>query len=539
MAETAQATMRHLRAAQTVSIVIFAAALLWPLAVVVFRDHTLTGVYEEGLGYRYFYNLRQLYDPAEFLFLPQGQFTDLIQKGIHLLLTATGHPPDRLYPRIDRFAYLSVFVFQLMAVAAFAWLITALRSPAAILLQAVYWAVPAYFLFTGYLLLEPDYPAAELALAIFAAGYVARIDKPFDWSTGHAMTMGAFLGIAVATKVTLILFPAVVIGFALLSSRDVKKIYVSAATGALTAFSVWALIMAVAFVGRRSFMRLHFSQLAEFLRNPAGAEVTAAHQQWPLWTIERFLTESFPLAIVYLAPVIAIAGLIGATRKTIGLVVVLVIGATISNYILHKRDYVITQVEAGLFCALVIWCLGAKVWAPAIERFSDRRALPALSLAAFAALSLMLVSFSAYPRYILEVVELNSTHQRGFARVKSENPGKYLWLVPTNHIRPFSIDSAIMKGGGNHFGQWMVPESPLMRKMFPNLDFLFNAPPNEAKIAQADRVFFAFYANDQNEATQLKNAMRDMKVSDWSCAAVFTSPWQRIAMCKPPQQVRQ
>jgi hypothetical protein len=539
MSDTAQATSRNMRAAQSLSIIIFGALLLWPIAVVAFRGDTLTGAYEESIGYRYFYNLRQLYDPAEFLFLPQGQFTDLLQKGIHLLLSATGHPPDQLMPRIDRFAYLSLLLFHLISIGSFAWLITAMRSPAAVFLQVAYWAVPAYILLAGNLLLQADYPSIELAFALFAAGYIARIDKPFDWSTGHAVAMGVFLGVAAGTKISLMLFPATVIGFALLSSRD-EKIGRYAAIGALTGLIVWALIMVVALTGRRTFMGLYFSQLAGFLRNPGGVDLVQAQHPWPLWTIDRFVAEPLPIAIVYLTPIIAIAGLIGATRKTWGLVIVLTAGAIVSNFFLSKRDYPITLVEAGLYLALVIWCIGAKIWTPAIVKTGYARALPLLASAAIVALSLALANYSVYPQGLLAIVSHNSAYQRDFAKLKSENPGKHLWIVPTNHVRPFTIDSAIMKGGANSFGQWMVPESPIMRKMFPDLDFSFMDPAlTEAKISQYDRVFFAFNSDDQTEAAQLRASASGMKIGDWACIPVFRFPWQRIAMCKPPQRAGQ
>src|SRR5260370_39569546 len=104
--------------ARVFSILLFAGLLLWPLAWIVLHGATLTGVNEESVGYRYFYSLRQLYDPPAFLFLPQGQLTNLIQKAIQIALTLLGFPPTQLRPRIDYFCYASVAAFHLMNIAA-------------------------------------------------------------------------------------------------------------------------------------------------------------------------------------------------------------------------------------------------------------------------------------------------------------------------------------------------------------------------------------------------------------------------------------
>lgn len=160
------------RAVPIIAVALFGLLLAWPLAVVIANHWTLTGYYEEGIGYRYFYNLRQLYDPSTYLFLPQGQFTDLLQKGIHLALTAIGYPPEQLRPRIDLFAFASLAVFHSMTVAAFFWLIKSSRTATAAIINVFYWVIPSYVLASGLTLLQPDYPAIELAFAIFAVRHL-------------------------------------------------------------------------------------------------------------------------------------------------------------------------------------------------------------------------------------------------------------------------------------------------------------------------------------------------------------------------------
>src|SRR5262245_35092915 len=120
-------------------VLLFALALLAPITWMAFNSWTLTGTNEESVGVRYFFSLRELYDPPTYLFLPQAQIIDLLNKAIQLLLTAIGLPPTQLFPRIDYFSYLSVATMQVFNVACFAWMVSAMPGLAGRLVAAIIW----------------------------------------------------------------------------------------------------------------------------------------------------------------------------------------------------------------------------------------------------------------------------------------------------------------------------------------------------------------------------------------------------------------
>ena len=97
--------------------VVLAVGLLFPLSWVILHGWTLSGWYEESVGYRYFYSLRMMYDVNAFVFVPQGHLMGIVNQVIQGLLTALGFPPNVLFPRIDLFSYVAVAVPHLAAVA--------------------------------------------------------------------------------------------------------------------------------------------------------------------------------------------------------------------------------------------------------------------------------------------------------------------------------------------------------------------------------------------------------------------------------------
>ena len=158
--------------------VMLAVGLLFPLGWVILKGWTLTGLYEESVGYRYFYSLRMLYDVNAFVFLPQAQLVGIVNQVIQGLLTALGYPPDVLFPRIDLFSYITVAVPHLVAVAAFAWVVRPLRTFSGKLCAALFWLLPYYvpsvYYPGGYVNLQPDYHAWIIPIGLVAAGGFAR-----------------------------------------------------------------------------------------------------------------------------------------------------------------------------------------------------------------------------------------------------------------------------------------------------------------------------------------------------------------------------
>lgn len=524
--------MRLLRIA---AVGVFASGLLWPLAIVAWNGYTLTGWYEESIGYRYFYNLRQLYEPSTYLFLPQGQFTDLIQKFIHVLLIAVGHPIDSLTPRIDYFAYLSIAAFQLASVSAFVWLVVALRDPLAILLSTCFCLIPPYMLSAGYVLLQPDYPAIELAFAIAAAGFFARIDESFEWNRRSSVAMGLFLGVAAATKITLVLFPAVVIAYAVAVSRsDIAR--PRAALAIATGIALWIFIVGLNLLGHVSHIWAYAGELTRFICARGGSGIGAtSHAPWPAWIFARFVDVGAPASFIYVAPVIALLGLIGAAGRSLALVGIMMIGSIMSSIYLSQRDYDVTLIEACLFLFLLLWAYTSKIWWPEIADYVTTNRFRATGFIVSAALLFFLIHSTSGIASLLDRLECNTDHQRQLAAITSQARGKTLWIVPYNNYRPLSVESSIMKGGSGPSGRWLDPDSTLMRRIFPDIEFRFYEPDlGTVNIDHFQRAFFA-YTGEIKDTLDILQTQHKLRLASWSCRMAVRFEGRSVAICSPPE----
>src|SRR4029077_16218901 len=157
---------------------------------------TLTGLYEESIGYRYFYTLRQLYDADPYVFLPQGQLMDLANQLIQFCLTVSGHAPTELFPRIDLFSYASLAFAFLLATAAFSTLLTHFRSVSAKTLAALWFLIPYYSpsVAGAYVILQPDYHNWILPVGLIIVMIFARWDiySGSAWTHRQAVLLAAF-----------------------------------------------------------------------------------------------------------------------------------------------------------------------------------------------------------------------------------------------------------------------------------------------------------------------------------------------------------
>src|SRR5262249_33612101 len=275
---------RVARAGRVTATLIFAFALLWPIVWVAWNGWTLTGLYEESVGYRYFYSLRALYEPSASLFMPHGQTVELVQKLVQLGLTAAGYPPTQVEPRIDYFVYASVFIFQLLNIAAFAWMVAAIRSFSGAILSATFWALPFYTagLSAPYTLLHPDYHALEAGFALLTAGTMIRTAQRPGLEIGRAIWMGVFAGFAISTKVTLAIFPMACLGHMLLTGAisDLRQTARFVMVGLALCMSIFLAAVLIETGLDWSEAARHFIGLYHFIRGNSGGGFVVSDQSW-------------------------------------------------------------------------------------------------------------------------------------------------------------------------------------------------------------------------------------------------------------------
>jgi hypothetical protein len=198
-------------------------ATLIPLALFVSGVSVIV-VASESVAYRYFTKVRLLAGEPGLLFLPQGQSVDALQQLIVWVQQSVLRiPPDSLRVRFDSFGYLT-----LLANCVFTWaaLLIAFTStylrPLDKVSVGVVSLIATYGSASGMsMAMMPDYYGFEtsitIAALVVALASFRRDDASGSWS-GIAAA-GILTGLALATKLTLVVIACLPICVLLLKSR--------------------------------------------------------------------------------------------------------------------------------------------------------------------------------------------------------------------------------------------------------------------------------------------------------------------------------
>ena len=87
--------------------VLWACFVFWIPIAFFLLDLSPSNPFEESVGYRYFYSLRNTFG-GEFPWLPQGHLPNLVHAAIQYLLDLLGFLHSDLGARIDLFSFLAV-----------------------------------------------------------------------------------------------------------------------------------------------------------------------------------------------------------------------------------------------------------------------------------------------------------------------------------------------------------------------------------------------------------------------------------------------
>ncbi len=337
-------------------------ALLWPVAVVAAHGWTLTGLYEELVGIRYFYSLRSLYEPGAFLFLPQGQLINLYHKAIQVALSEFGLPPRSLWPRIDLFCYISIIGLQITNAACFTWMLVPIRTVAAraiagsICLLVLYSRHLSFF----YALLQPDYVAIEPAVVFLTVGMMLRTRDGVKISS-IAMTVA--VGLTLAVKPTLALLPATAGAYALLSAGPNRATLIKGGALLAGAAALWLLIW---FADQNFDLRLFGKSLyyfAAFIYTRGGMAPNA--MDWLSWIVLRVQTPPVLIALSYATPAlcaVALVAAICARQRSVSLALAVLLALSVGEHIfLYERDYAITLMEFASVVLIIALLLTAQL----------------------------------------------------------------------------------------------------------------------------------------------------------------------------------
>jgi hypothetical protein len=533
--EAHSATIGAGKIARIVAVAFFGLALLWPICWAAVHGYTLTGSFEESVGYRYFYSLRKMYDPPTLLFTPQGQSINLIQAMIQVALTWSGFPVTQLQPRIDYFCYISVFVFHVLNLGAFAWMIQRIEGVSAIAVSTLFWLVPFYEVHTSgmYTLLQPDYVTTVSAFALVAAGSILRTARSARFGTRQIAFFGIFIATAAATKITFVLFPAIAFAFAILQLPDRKRaIAITGATVGIAAVCGFVIVFADS-SWHLSFLRANARGFSSFVVAGSGNLAKQAGS-WPRWFSHRVMEAPLYLALIYSTPFFALLALLcSRTKRQLTLAASILAGSAAQSFFLYKRDYPPSLIEAAFMLHLVVFLSVFLIVAPNVRGRLPGRARSVIGPLAATGLLVLLLSWVEPGIFsILMATKQNTADQAVLSAAESEFAGRRLWLVPDNDYRPLSIDSAIMKGGwGQH---WLDPDSPTLRAMVPNVDYAFYYVPS-LRLDEYNAIFFVSSGDINSDVARL-SAAYSISFAGWSCRDLAmlsraTVSVQEIAVC--------
>jgi hypothetical protein len=438
-------------------------AVLWyPISRIVMLHLTLTGACEEGLGYRYFYTLRLLYDDNGYIFLPQGHLMDLAHQTLQLVLTALGYSPKAVLPRIDIFSYCSIGLAHLLAALAFLGMSRRIPSLFARLSLVVLVLVPFYNVpISGFnVILEPDYMLWILPLMLVTAGSVFRVvsDGAKPWSQRDSRALAALVAAALGLKATLLIYPITLSVVLLIKRRGFQASFVQAVTATVLGVLGWLLIILVYYHFQWDYLVRYFTDEARF-----GSSVRP-DVSYLGWFRQVVLHGHWLVRCSVLLP-FAMLGVLMVVRSRTQLSVVLgaLAGSLIYHLFLFFRDTPVTWFEAGNF---LIFALAIVSYRPFLSSASAARkvALGAVVLAAATQVYDGLAYMHRY--YIPYLITLNQA-QTAAAKSLERYHDKIAFLYPDNSYRTLTIDSDIFKGGSNILDGPFFGRSALVRGMFP------------------------------------------------------------------------
>jgi hypothetical protein len=251
--------------AGVIGTLVYGALLFFPITMLALDHSSLTGLYEESIRYRYFYNLRTLYETS-YLFLPQGDLVNLIFKGIHFVLSVEGYPAEQLFPRIDLFSYLSVAFLQCLNLLCF-WWAAAIASLSSRLLVALFWGGLNYVPETSaiHTIIQPDYHVLFAAFSLLTMGSILRTQAVTDWTPRKVAGFALFVGAALSVKLTLSILPAIALLHTIIMSRRMYIGFASAGLAVLIGVVIWFAVILLDANGYPSFVLQHFRDLLAFM----------------------------------------------------------------------------------------------------------------------------------------------------------------------------------------------------------------------------------------------------------------------------------
>ena len=301
-----------------------------------------------------------------------------------------------------------------------------------------------------------------------------------------------------------------------------RKIAITAAVGA----AAWYCILLLDYGLNAYFVQDHVRGLWTYVT--AGGGLPRLHDlSVRQWLLDRVTVSSPWIVGIYLTtPLALLAVAFSRTRDELALSGSFLLASLGWTAFLYKRDYPTTMLEAAFAVHLFLYVTVTVILEPRLAAI--RRGIPvaiggAVLAAGFAAMIVRGTTSPVLP--ILSSAAINTTDQAALTAVQQAIPGRHLWIVLDNTLRPLSIESAIMKGG-------LIPGSRIMPMISPDTDFRFTPRGAPFQLADYSAVFFPFDGSVET-AVHLLSREYAVPLNEWRCRRVIAVGVQPIAVCQP------
>jgi hypothetical protein len=440
--------MPHRYFAATLALVLGGTLLSIP-ATLFWLGISPSGLFEESVGYRYFYSLRLAF-AGEHEFLPQGQFPTLVHVMVQWALSAF-YPTDQLFPRIDVFSLAVVAIPGILSTVAAYYALVRLPWPGMILTAAcalLLLASPKLFSGIGWTAM-PDYHVWTIPLAFLCLG-LTLVDEPL--TLRQATMLGVVAGLAAGVKVTFCVFPLVPLATRIPLDRRALLLLFSLGSAAVL---VYLTIVALYAGPNVREIAGFFASLGYFMSTQANTLPPDAWAQ--IWGYELFVLYLLPAALVAI-------GIVLRQRAAFAAALAL----TLSLLFLGLRPYNHSLIEVHS-----VACLAFGVMVAVIARYTEgapryRLILPS---AAVAILPLLLMLGPERVGVGTDLIQLMRETNRTYAEWRSKLP-QPAWIATTsNDYRPQSIEGGLCKGSRGIFAPNL---SRYVTALFPDFHCALN-----------------------------------------------------------------
>jgi hypothetical protein len=519
--------------ASTLAVVVIAAAgWLHPHFSFASAGLSLSGVHDEGVGFRYFYTLRRLYGDDEHPWVPHGQVPGLMQTSLQLALTAAGYPPTRLHPRIDVWTYLASGIPLALAALLLGWAVQPIRSALGRVLIGLTFVAITYetAIFAEYQLTTPEYHPWVHLYAVVALGWLLRLaGGNLPSLPRQAVLLGLYTTACLATKPSYLPFPATIGLLLLLLQTNLRRavlLIVGSAivTGAGLLATTW-----VFYLGDVGATINHFRMIPPYVR---GEMVDAPIGVWigrtsleGVWALPASLTN--PRIWLILLPILLVMSMWYRARWRLTLA--LLVGSALYLYALDRRPTPATHVETYdfLVVAATTWLWGVALpWASTwtdrhVGSTETRRRVSFAAGQAVLAGAVLLAGWWAsfeiarFDAKIRPLFEVATEGERQLARFIADTPGRTLFAFADYPHRPITIDAAIHRGGITQGTTWAWT-SPLIREMFPDRGYLLGGTGDSARpdpqLGRYRKVVYTYHPAVESEAAALARLEERLRV---------------------------